>query len=152
MDNAPDAGPLADYPPQVVFQVLLANNLTSFTEFAFGVVRPGVVFKPNWHFEAVTEKLSQVARGDIRRLIITLPPRMLKSLCASVALPAWFLGRHPWERVVVVSYSDVLARTHANDFRLLVNDPIYQATFPGMRLQRETDREIITAKRGKRIS
>jgi len=152
MDNAPDAGPLADYPPQVVFQVLLANNLTSFTEFAFGVVRPGVVFKPNWHFEAVTEKLSQVARGDIRRLIITLPPRMLKSLCASVALPAWFLGRHPWERVVVVSYSDVLARTHANDFRLLVNDPIYQATFPGMRLQRETDREIITAKRGKRIA
>src|SRR5215467_8941670 len=152
MHNAPDAGHLADLPPQVVFQVLLANNLTSFTEFAFGVVRPGVVFKPNWHFEAVTEKLSQVARGDVRRLIITLPPRTLKSLCASVALPAWFLGRHPWERVVVVSYSDVLARTHANDFRLLVNDPIYQATFPGMHLQRDTDREIITTKRGKRIA
>jgi predicted phage terminase large subunit-like protein len=152
MHNTPNAGPLADYPPQVVFQVLLANNLTSFTEFAFGVVRPGVVFKPNWHFEAVTEKLSRVACGDVRRLIITLPPRTLKSLCASVALPAWFLGRHPSERVVVVSYSDVLARAHANDFRLLVNDPIYQATFPGMRLQRETDREIITTKRGKRIA
>ena len=152
MHNTPNAGPLADYPPQVVFQVLLANNLTSFTEFAFGVVRPGVVFKPNWHFEAVTEKLSQVAKGDVRRLIITLPPRMLKSLCASVALPAWFLGRHPSERVVVVSYSDVLARTHANDFRLLVKNPIYQATFPGMRLQRDTDREIITTKRGKRIA
>ena len=95
MHNALDAGHLADYPPQVVFQVLLANNLTSFTEFAFGRVRPGVVFKPNWHFEAVTEKLSQVACGDIRRLIITLPPRSLKSLCASVALPAWFLGRQP---------------------------------------------------------
>src|SRR5438477_2953608 len=80
MDNAPDAGPLADYPPQVVFQVLLANNLTSFTEFAFGVVRPGVVFKPNWRFEAVTEKLSQVARGDIRRLIITLPPAVYGDL------------------------------------------------------------------------
>src|SRR5262245_33752059 len=39
MHNTPKAGPLADYPPQVVFQVLLANNLTSFTEFAFGVVR-----------------------------------------------------------------------------------------------------------------
>jgi len=152
MYNAPDAGCLTDYPPQVVFQVLLANNLTSFTEFAFGVVRPGVIFKLNWHFEAVTEKLSQVARGDVRRLIITLPPRTLKSLCASVALPAWFLGRHPSERVVVVSYSDVLARTHANDFRLLVKNPTYQATFPGMRLQRDTDREIITTKRGKRIA
>jgi predicted phage terminase large subunit-like protein len=152
MHNAPDAGHLVDYPPQVVLQILLANNLTSFTEFAFGVVRPGVIFKPNWHFEAVTYKLSQVASGEVRRLIITLPPRTLKSLCASVALPAWFLGRHPSERVVVVSYSEFLARTHANDFRLLVNDPIYQATFPAMRLARDTDREIITTKRGKRIA
>jgi predicted phage terminase large subunit-like protein len=152
MHNAPDAGRLVDYPPQVVLQILLANNLTSFTEFAFGVVRPGVIFKPNWHFEAVTEKLSQVASGEVRRLIITLPPRTLKSLCASVALPAWFLGRYPSERVVVVSYSDILARTHANDFRLLVNDPIYQATFPAMRLARDTDREIMTTKRGKRIA
>ena len=144
MPNAPDADPLADYPPQVVLQALLAENLTSFTEFAFGVVRPGVPFKPNWHFEAVTHKLSQVAAGEVRRLIITLPPRTLKSLCASVALPAWFLGHNPWERVVVVSYSDFLARTHANDFRLLVNDPIYQATFPAMRLERDTDREIVT--------
>src|SRR5690242_12490845 len=152
MHNALDAGQLADFPPHVVFQVLLADNLTSFTEFAFGVVRPGVLFKPNWHFEAVTEKLSQVACGAVRRLIITLPPRTLKSLCASVALPAWFLGRNPSERVVVVSYSDFLARTHANDFRLLVNHPVYQNTFPAMRLERDTDREIITTRRGKRIA
>jgi predicted phage terminase large subunit-like protein len=153
MHDAPDAGRLADHPPQVVvLQALLANNLTSFTEFAFGVVRPEVAFKPNWHFEAVTEKLSQVACGDVRRLIITLPPRSLKSLCASVALPAWFLGRYPWERVVVASYSDFLARSHANDFRRLVNHPIYQASFPAVRLERDTDREITTTKRGKRIA
>src|SRR5581483_9431060 len=152
MRNDPDAGFSVDYPSQVVLQILLANNLTSFTEFAFGVVRPGVSFKPNWHLEAVTHKLAQVASGEIRRLIITLPPRSLKSLCASVALPAWFLGRNPSERVVVVSYSDFLARSHANDFRLLVNHPIYQATFPTMRLARDTDREIVTTKRGKRIA
>ena len=52
----------------------------------------------------------------------------------------------------MVSYSDVLARTHANDFRLLVNHPIYQASFPAMRLERDTDREITTTKRGKRIA
>jgi predicted phage terminase large subunit-like protein len=152
MHNAPAAGRLAEYSPQIVLQALLANNLTSFTEFAFDVVRPGVIFKPNWHFEAVTHKLSQVASGEVRRLIITLPPRTLKSLCASVALPAWFLGRNPSERAIVVSYSDVLARTHANDFRLLVNHPIYQATFPAMCLARDTDREITTTKRGKRIA
>src|SRR4029077_8387382 len=152
MPNASGVAPLADYPSQVVLQALLAESLTSFTEFAFGVVRPGIPFKPNWHFEAVTHKLSQVAAGEVRRLIITLPPRNLKSLCASVALPAWFLGRNPSERVVVVSYSDVLARTHANDFRLLVNHPIYQASFPAIRLERDTDREITTTKRGKRFA
>jgi len=82
MQNSPDTGRLTDYPPQVVLQAALASNLNSFTEFAFGVVRPGVTFKPNWHFEAVTHKLSQVAGGEVRRLIITLPPRNLKSLCA----------------------------------------------------------------------
>ena len=108
--------------------------------------------KRNWHLDAVTYKLSQLAKGYIRRLIITLPPRSLKSLCASVALPAWFLGHYPWERVVVVSYSDFLSRTHANDFRRVVNHPLYQASFPAMRLERDTDREITTTERGKRIA
>jgi predicted phage terminase large subunit-like protein len=130
----------------------LATDFASFTEFAFGVVRPNVQFKPNWHLDAVADSLSEVALGYIRRLIITMPPRNLKSLCASVALPAWFLGRFPWERVVVVSYSDFLARTHANDFRLVVNHPLYQAAFPAMRLARDTDREIVTTERGKRIA
>jgi hypothetical protein len=141
-----------DISPDVALQALLAHDLMAFTEFAFGVVRPGIQFKPNWHLEAVTRKLSQVAEGEIRRLIITLPPRNLKSLCTSVALPAWFLGHHPSERVVVVSYADLLSRAHANDFRCLVNHPLYQATFPRMRLARETDREIATTERGKRIA
>jgi predicted phage terminase large subunit-like protein len=135
-----------------VLEALLALDFTAFTEFGFGAVRPGVPFKPNWHLEAVAEKLSQVARGTIRRLIITLPPRNLKSLYASVCLPAWYLGHYPWERVVVVSYSDPLTRAHANDFRLLVKHPLYQATFPAMRLDRDTDREITTTQRGKRIA
>jgi hypothetical protein len=84
-----------DPSPDVVLQALLAHDLTAFTEFAFGIVRPGILFKPNWHLEAVTYKLSQVAKGHVRRLIITLPPRTLKSLCSSVALPAWFLGHYP---------------------------------------------------------
>jgi predicted phage terminase large subunit-like protein len=141
-----------DVSPQLALQALLAKDLTAFTEFGFGVVRPGVRLKRNWHLDAVTYKLSQLAKGYIRRLIITLPPRSLKSLCASVALPAWFLGHYPWERVVVVSYSDFLSRTHANDFRRIVNHPLYQATFPAMRLDRNTDREIVTTERGKRIA
>ena len=141
-----------EYPPGLVLRATLALDFMAFTEFAFGVVRPNTLFKPNWHLEALAHKLSQVAAGEGRRLIVTIPPRNLKSLFASVALPAWFLGHNPSERVVTVSYSDQLARTHANDFRRLVNDPFYQATFPAMRLARDTEREIVTTMRGKRYT
>jgi hypothetical protein len=99
-----DADPATEYPPHLVLQALLAQDLMAFTEFAFGVVRPGVTFRPNWHHLAIAHKLSLVASGESKRLIITLPPRSLKSVFASIALPAWFLGHHPHERVVVVSY------------------------------------------------
>jgi hypothetical protein len=138
--------------PEEVLRALLSTDFMAFVEYTFGVVRPNAVFRSNWHLEAMAHELSQVVSGEVKRLIITLPPRNLKSICASVALPAWFLGHHPSERVVAVSYSDVLARTHANDFRKVVNDPLYQATFPGMRLERDTDRQITTTKRGRRYA
>jgi hypothetical protein len=125
--------PSMGYPPQVLFRAVLEEHLMSFTQFAFEVVRPGIPFRPNWHLEAMTHKLAQVASGEVRRLIINVPPRNLKSLCTSVALPAWFLGKNPSERVIVALILGLSVRSHSNDFRRLVNDPIYQATFPAMR-------------------
>ena len=68
------------YPPGLVLRAMLALDFMAFTEFAFGVVRPNTLFKPNWHLEALAYKLSQVASGEVRRLIVTMPPRNLKSL------------------------------------------------------------------------
>jgi len=100
-EPAPSTAP-TDYSPEEVLRALLATDFMAFVEYTFGVVRPNAVFKSNWHLEALAHKLSQVASGEVKRLIITLPPRNLKSICASVALPAWFLGHHPSERVVAV--------------------------------------------------
>src|SRR5216684_6189585 len=142
----------SNFSQQAVLRAALATDFRSFVQYVFGVLRPGIEFRPNWHIDAMAYKLSQVATGDIKRLIITVPPRNLKSICASVALPAWFLGHNPSERVVAVSYSAELAKTHANDFRLVVNDPVYQAAFPNMRLARGTDSEIHTTARGRRYA
>src|SRR5258708_3948718 len=105
-----------------------ATDFWACVQYTFGLLRPGIEYKPNWHIEAMAHKLAQVATGEVKRLIITVPPRSLKSICASVALPAWFLGHNPSERVVAISYSDTLAKTHSNDFRRVVSDPIYQKT------------------------
>ena len=106
--------------PEAALRAMIAVDFRAFIEFTFGVLRPGTPFRPNWHIDAMAYKLSQIASGEIKRLIVTLPPRNLKSICASVALPAWFLGHNPSERVVAVSYSDALSKTHANDFRKVV--------------------------------
>jgi predicted phage terminase large subunit-like protein len=138
--------------PEQVLQAILATDFRAFVDYVFGLLRPGTPFKPNWHIDAMAHKVSQVASGDVKRLIITVPPRHLKSIIASVALPAWYLGHNPSERVVAVSYSAELAKTHANDFRRVVTDPVYQAVFPKMRLARETDSEIRTTQRGRRYA
>jgi hypothetical protein len=41
-------------PPQLLFRALLEEHLMSFTQFAFGVIRPGIPFRPNWHLEAIS--------------------------------------------------------------------------------------------------
>src|SRR5712672_3878634 len=151
--NAPIRPPSPeDASPQQIFQAVLSTDFRAFIDFVFGLLRPGIPFKPNWHIDAMAHKVSQVASGDVKRLIITVPPRNLKSIIASVALPAWYLGHNPSERVVCVSYSAELAKTHANDFRRVVTDPTYQAVFPRMRVERDTDAEIQTTLRGRRYA
>ena len=78
-----------------VLDTLVRQDLTSFTQKAFTEVSPGDRFADNWHIDCLCWHLEKCYRGEITRLIITLPPRYLKSICASVAFPAWVLGQDP---------------------------------------------------------
>jgi hypothetical protein len=64
----------AQFSPQAVLRAVLATDFSSFIEYTFGVLRPGIPFRRNWHIDAMAYKLSQVATGEIKRLIITIPP------------------------------------------------------------------------------
>jgi hypothetical protein len=118
----------------------------SFVQRIFPIVSAGSPFLPNWHVEAITYALTRVMRGEIKRLIITVPPRSLKSICASVAFPAFVLGYDPTRRIIEVSYSEGLARKHANDFRAVIRSPLYRRLFPGTRISaaKDTELEVMT--------
>jgi hypothetical protein len=90
----------------------------------------GQRFLSNWHIDAIAYYLEEVRRGAIRRLIITLPPRNLKSICASVAFPAFALGHDPALRIVCASYSQELADKHARDCRAVMGSEWYRRLFP----------------------
>jgi hypothetical protein len=57
----------------------------------------------SWHIETVGAKLAALRQGKLRRLVVNVPPRYLKSLLASVAFPAWRLGRKPVAQILCVT-------------------------------------------------
>ena len=78
-----------------IIAAALRGDFYSFVQAAFPIVASQQKLLRNWHIEAMTYALTRVLRGEIKRLIITVPPRSLKSICASVALPAFALGHDP---------------------------------------------------------
>ena len=77
------------------FDLMLTENFSAFVMKVFETVSPGDVFRPNWHIDAMTFAAELVINGKIKRLITTVPPRHLKSIIFSVALPAFLLGLDP---------------------------------------------------------
>jgi hypothetical protein len=137
-----------------VLHAALRTDLYAFVQAAFSIVSPGDTLQLNWHIEAMTYQLMEVMRGQITRLIITVPPRSLKSICASVAFPAFVLGHDPTRRIIGVSYSEILARKHANDCRALMRSDKYCRVFPRTRISsaKDTELEVMTTAGGYRLA
>ena len=132
----------------------LRHDLTTFIHRTFQTLAPAQRYHHNWHIEAMAWHLQQCAKGEIKRLLITLPPRHLKSICASVAFPAWLLGQDPSRRIVCASYSADLASKHAQDCRAVMESDWYRRVFPHTRLGREknTEMNFVTTRHGYRYS
>jgi hypothetical protein len=137
-----------------VVEAILRLDLYSFAQAAFPLVSPGDVLLPNWHLEAMAYALDRVRRGETKRLIVTVPPRTLKSILASVVLPAFVLGHDPTRKIICVSYSEALARKHANDCRALLRQPLYRRVFPATQISpsKDTELEFATAQGGFRLA
>ncbi len=133
-----------------LFRALLRQNLASFIHKVFYTVSPYRCYQHNWHIDATAWHLEQCLRGDIKRLIITVPPRHLKSISASVAFPAWALGHDPSLRIIAASYAARLARNHTLDCRAVLEAPWYRRVFPKTRLHpdKNPELEVMTTARG----
>jgi hypothetical protein len=111
------------------YEVILRSDLGWFAERCFSELNPQAAFLPNWHIEVIAAKLTAVREGKIRRLIINLPSRHLKSLIASIAFPAWCLGHDPSAQILCVSYAQDLADKLARYCRNIMMSPWYQRVF-----------------------
>ena len=137
-----------------LLNAILRQDFQAFLRKTFLTLSPGQPFVPAWHIGALAHRLEQVRRGEIKRLIVNLPPRSLKSIAASVAFPAFVLGHDPTCRLICVSYAADLARKHANDFRAVLNSAWYRHLFPGTRIgpYKDAADEVELTRRGSRLA
>jgi hypothetical protein len=135
------------------YDAVLRQDLASFAARCFSDLNPQVDLMMNWHLEVIAAKLMEVWQGKIRRLIINLPPRHLKSLMASIAFPAWCLGHAPSAQIMSVSYAQDLADKLARDCRSIMTSPWYRRIFPTrLSPQRQAVQEFVTTRQGYRLA
>lgn len=134
------------------YEAILRWDLNAFTERTFAELNPQIGFVPAAHIEVIAAMLQAVSRGEITRLIINLPPRHLKSLCASVAFPAWYLGHHPSAHVICASYGQELADKLARDCRAVMTSRWYQGLFPTRLAGRTAIHDFTTTANGGRMA
>ena len=92
-------------------------------------------YKAARHHRLIARHLEAVERGEIPRLVISMPPRHGKSMLASEFFPAWYLGRNPSHYVIAATYSQDLADDFGRKVRDQIGDGSFQAVFPGCSLK-----------------
>jgi predicted phage terminase large subunit-like protein len=115
---------LLDAARELVRRQDAAEDLIAFTEYTH------TQYKTAAHHRLIAQKLQQVERGEISRLMIFMPPRHGKSELASRRFPAWYLGRHPERQIITASYNADLASDFGRDVRNIVGSAEFRNVFP----------------------
>ena len=89
------------------------------------------------HHKIFAEKLERVARGELKRLIVNMPPRHTKSEFASYLFPAWVMGRSPHTKIIQATHTAELAVGFGRKVKNLLDSEIYRDVFPDMELARD---------------
>jgi predicted phage terminase large subunit-like protein len=135
-----------------IVEAACRTDFLSFFHSSFHLLEPGSALNINWHHYAIAYHLELILRGVIKRLIIAAPPRTLKSMMASVAFPAYMLGRNPAARIMGISHGSDLQIKFSNECRALINTPYYRRLFPALELSKNTETEFHTTQGGYRYA
>lgn len=84
-------------------------------------------YEPSWHHELIAERLMKLYHGEIKRLLIMMPPRHGKSRLISELFPSWVMGKSPYLEIILASYSESLAREFSGRARDIAADTVWKA-------------------------
>lgn len=116
------------------FNALMRTSFSHFTRRVFMELNPGTDYQHNWHIDLMCEYLDAVLQGEIRRLLITIPPRYMKSIVVSTAFPAWVLGHDSTRQILAASYANDLAIKLNVDTRNVVESEWFRRAYPNFQM------------------
>ena len=90
------------------------------------------------HHRVVADKLTAVAKGDIKRLIVNMPPRHTKSEFASVYFPSWVMGLKPDMKIMQTTHTADLSVRFGRKVRNLMDSDEYASIFPKVSLSADS--------------
>jgi predicted phage terminase large subunit-like protein len=125
-----------------LLKVVCKCDLDSFIQCLFGVLEPGNRFMPAAYLELLCAALMQVDARVVKRLIINMPPRHLKSIVTSVVFPAWLLMRDPKIKIAVICHSDMLANDLASKCKPLIESDVFRQIAPQVKIRQDRDRRM----------
>ncbi len=127
----PDDGPGADDPvPGFHDAALAAASFPDFIKQAWPILEPsGVPLDWGWHLDCICDHLLAVSRGEIRSLILNVPPGCTKTLVVSVCWPAWEWIHRPWLRWLCAANDRELVTRDSLACRRLIQSDEYQAAW-----------------------
>lgn len=136
------------------YQAVVRNDFVAFVERGFRELNPQTEFRHNWHIDVIAEALEQCRTGKLRRLIINVPPRSLKSHMTSISFVAWLMGHNPAAQIICASYAQDLSDKLAADCRSLMATEWYQDLFKSTRLatRRSAVHDFMTTEKGSRLA
>lgn len=104
-----------------------APSLREYIRGAWPVIEPATPFIGGFHVDAIADHLEAITRGELRNLIINIPPRHSKSSLVSVLWPTWEWIDAPWLRWLFVSYAQPLSTRDSVKRRRLIESDWYRA-------------------------
>jgi predicted phage terminase large subunit-like protein len=118
---------------QTHYQKLLSQDKAK-TDFLSFVHHVWDGFVSGGHHKIVAEKLNAVVNGEIKRLIVNMPPRHTKSEFASIHFPAWYMGNKPKAKIMQTTHTGELAVGFGRKVRNLIDSDEFKEVFPDVTL------------------
>ena len=84
-------------------KVLVQSNFLAFAMKAFASLNHGQSLEREPYLDLLADRLARVATGELKRLVVSLPPRHCKTFMGSICLAAWILAHDPSAKILLLS-------------------------------------------------